>query len=166
MWAVLSAEKNIHWKDHPYRVEHYTPFKTTSIFYTFRTIKVSHNTSGLKISIGSFTDKHLYIRESTLFLAGVCTDATRNEHSTSTNSNAKNTAPNGQFPGTRHEIEIRENRTSTSRRVLHHRQPGFFSRTIQHNPPRRNPFKHHAYCPTCPQLCGLQSRVDGSSILH
>ena len=29
LWAVLSAEKNIHWKDHPHRVEHYTPFENT-----------------------------------------------------------------------------------------------------------------------------------------
>ena len=43
------------------------------------------------------TDKHLYIRKNTLFVTGVCTDATRNGLSTSTNSNAKNTAPKGQF---------------------------------------------------------------------
>ena len=29
LWAVLSAEKNINPKDHPYRVEHYTPFEST-----------------------------------------------------------------------------------------------------------------------------------------
>ena len=29
VWSILSAEKNIHWQDHPYRVEHYTPFENS-----------------------------------------------------------------------------------------------------------------------------------------
>ena len=29
VWAVLSAEKNIHWKNNPERLSHYTPFEKT-----------------------------------------------------------------------------------------------------------------------------------------